>query len=383
MSDHIPDRRRSRRRFLAGLGIGTAALAGCTGSGGTKGGARDAGGGGGNATGDSSAVDEELPGTDGEPPTRDPDVELGNALAAFERNARSGGVGQDGIPAIDDPAIDGVGGGDALMESGDVVFGVELGREARAYPQHVLVWHEIVNDELGGTPMSVSYCPLTGTAIGFERGSTTFGVSGDLVNSNLIMYDRGTESRWPQVLGTAIDGPLKGEALREFPVTWTTWGRWKESHPETTTVTERTGYARDYGEDPYGSYNPQSGYYADGGPMFGVMNEDDRLDPKEVVIGTRGADGAIAFGKGRLREQGLIEGETGGTAYLIAYDPTLDTGYVYRNPDDEDVSVVEEGGYAVGDERYHADGLSLDRVSAFDAMWFAWAGFYPNTALLA
>lgn len=382
MSDRIPNRRLNRRRFLAGVGIAAAALAGCTGSGGTGDEARDADGNG-DGTAGSVDADDGLPGTEGEPSTRDPEVELANELAAFERNARSGGVGQDGIPAIDDPGIDDADGGDALMEPGDVIFGVELDGEARAYPQHVLVWHEIVNDELGGMPISVTYCPLTGTAIGFERGSTTFGVSGDLVNSNLIMYDRGTESRWPQVLGTAIEGPLKGEALREFPVTWTTWGRWKEAHPETTTLTERTGYARDYDEDPYGSYNPRSGYYAGGNAMFGVMNDDDRLDPKEVVIGTRGVDGAIAFGKDRLREAGLVEGETGGTAYLIAHDPTLDTGYVYRNPDGEDVSVDGEGSYAVNGEQYGVDGLPLDRVNAFDAMWFAWAGFYPDSALQA
>lgn len=381
MGHRIQNRRLGRRRFLAGAGIGASALAGCTGSGGAADGARDADGA--DGAGGSSAADEGLPGTEGEPPTRDPGVDLMNELATFERHARSGGVGQDGIPAIDDPAIDDAEGGDGLMEPGDVVFGVELDGEARAYPQHVLVWHEIANDELGGTTISVSYCPLTGTAIGFERGSTTFGVSGDLVNSNLIAYDRGTESRWPQVLGTAIDGPLEGRALREFPVTWTTWGRWKEAHPGTTTVTERTGYARDYDDDPYGSYNPRSGYYADGDSMFGVMNEDDRLDPKEVVIGTRGADGAIAFGKKRLREERLLEGETGGTTYLIAHDPTLDTGHVYRNPDDEDVSVDGEGSYAVGDGRYGADGLPLERVNAFDAMWFAWAGFYPDTALQA
>ncbi|WP_336345489.1 DUF3179 domain-containing protein [Halalkalicoccus ordinarius] len=380
MSDRIPNRRLDRRRFLAGVGI--AALAGCTGSGGTRDEPRDADGDGA-ANGDPSDTDEELPGTEGEPPTREPKVELADELAAFERNARSSGVDQDGIPAIDDPAIDDAEGGDGLMEPGDVVFGVELDGKARAYPQHVLVWHEIVNDELGGTPISVTYCPLTGTAIGYERGSTTFGVSGDLVNSNLIMYDRGTESRWPQVLRTAIDGPLEGRALREFPITWTTWGRWREAHPGTTAVTERTGYARDYGNDPYGSYGPRSGYYADGDSMFGVMNEDDRLDPKEVVIGMRGADGPIAFGKERLRSEGLIEGDVGGTPYLIAHDPTLDTGYVYRNPDDGDVSIDGEGSYAVGDERYDPDGFPLERVNAFDAMWFAWAGFYPDSALQA
>jgi hypothetical protein len=377
MSDRPPGHRPGRREFLLGAGAGISALAGCTGAGGATD-ARDAGG---DGESEPSGSDE-FPGSDGEPPVREQAVPLAYDLGAFERNARSGGVGQDGIPAVDDPAIGDVEAGDEMMDPGDVVFGVELGGEARAYPQHVLVWHEIANDELGGTPIAVTYCPLTGTAIGFERGSTTFGVSGDLVNSNLIAYDRGTESRWPQVLGTATAGPLERSALREFRVTWTTWERWTDAHPETTTITEETGYARDYDDDPYGSYNPRSGYYADGDPMFATMNEDDRLEPKEVVIGARSADGAFAVRRGRLREERLIGTEVGEAPSLVAYDPTLDTGYAYRNPEGAAVSVEGEG-YALGGEDYGADDLPLEGVNAFDAMWFAWAGFYPDTVLEA
>jgi hypothetical protein len=375
MSDRSPGRRPGRREFLLGAGAATTALAGCTGAGGTNRDARD-------TDGAEPSGSDGPPGSDGEPPTREAEVPLAYDLDAFERNARSGGVGQDGIPAIDDPAIGDVDTGDDLLDPGDVVFGVELDGEARAYPQHVLVWHEIANDELGGRPIAVTYCPLTGTAIGFERGSTTFGVSGDLVNSNLIAYDRGTESRWPQVLGTATAGPLEGSALREFRVTWTTWERWRDAHPETTTITEETGYARDYDDDPYGSYDPRSDYYADGDPMFATMSQDDRLEPKEVVIGARSPDGAIAVRKERLGEERLVEAEVGGTAYLVAYDPTLDTGYAYRNPDGETVS-VEGGGYALGKEEYGASDLPLEGVNAFDAMWFAWVGFYPDTVLEA
>lgn len=350
-------------------------LAGCTGRG--DGDApRDSGGEGGDAGGG------DLPGTD-ELPTREATVPLANELDAFERSARSGGVGQDGIPAIDDPSIGEISEGDELIESGDIVFGVSRNGEYRAYPQHILVWHEIVNDELGGEPLSVTYCPLTGTAIGFERGSTTLGVSGQLVNSNLIMYDRATESWWPQVLGTAVRGEHTGEALAEFRVTWTTWGRWTETHPETTVLTEETGYARNYDSDPYGEYNPEEGYYAEGSPMFGVMNEDDRLADKRVVVGARSEHGAIAFDKEHLREERLIEGILDESSYLGIYDPDLDTGYVYHNPEGE--SFESEGGAVVDEdgESHSASELPLESINAFDAMWFAWAAFYPDTELHA
>ncbi|MEM4781840.1 MAG: DUF3179 domain-containing protein [Halalkalicoccus sp.] len=365
-----------RRRFLAAGVAGAALLAGCTG------GDDDAPRGADGANGDASA-DGDLPGADGEVPTREATVPLADDLGAFERNARSGGVGQDGIPPIDDPAIGDVEEGDELMDGGDPIFGVERNGEYRAYPQHVLVWHEIANDELGGEPIAVTYCPLTGTAIGFERRTTTFGVSGQLVNSNLIMYDRATESWWPQVLGTAVRGDHTGRALEEFRVTWTTWERWRETHPETTVLTEKTGYARNYDSDPYGGYNPIEGYYEDGSPMFGVMNEDDRLPDKRVVIGARSRDGALAVEKERLRESRLVEADLDGTPYILAYDADLDTGYAYRNPDGMAFEADGEG-YTGEDGGSHPAGdLPLEPTNAFDAMWFAWAAFYPDTGLHA
>jgi hypothetical protein len=135
-------------------------------------------------------------------------------------------------------------------------------RRARAYPQRILVWHEIVNDTIGGLNLAVTYCPLTGTAIAFERGDTEFGVSGRLVNSNLIMYDRDTDTWFPQVLAIGIQGPHTGSALVERPMVWTTWQRWRAAHPETAVLSTETGFARNYNRDPYGAYNPRSGYYA-------------------------------------------------------------------------------------------------------------------------
>ncbi|WP_331235980.1 DUF3179 domain-containing protein [Natronorarus salvus] len=369
------ERRLTRRALLATMGVSTAALAGCTGSGSE----------GPYGTGDDGTDADRERGEDGDesedPPTREAVVPLEHDLESFTESVFSGGVSQDGIPSIDDPEFESMDEVDGRLDDGDPVFAVEVEGDARAYPQSILVWHEIVNDRVGGLDVAVTYCPLTGTAIGFERGRTEFGVSGRLVNSNLIMYDRAGESWWPQVLGTAIDGPNEGRALREVPVIWTTWERFRETYPDGAVLTERTGFSRDYDRDPYGAYNPKRDYYEDDGTMFRTMHEDGRHGQKEVFLGARGSDGALAVEKERLREDRLLETDVGGGSHLAAYDPDLDTGYVYRNPDGESVEVDGEG-YLVDGESHDAEDLPLERLNAFDAMWFAWVAFYPDTEVI-
>ena len=338
-------------------------------------GATSESGSGGTATGDVPVADERL--------------YLAYDTAELRGSSLSGGVGQDGIPSVDDPRFRPI--GEADLDDGEPVFGVVRNGEARAYPQYVLVWHEIVNDAIAGDPVAVTYCPLTGTAQGFERGDTEFGVSGRLVNSTLIMYDRATESRWPQMLATGIDGPLEGATLREFRVVWTTFGEWRAAHPDSEILTDETGYARRYGNDPYGSYDPLERYYRSDSTMFRPLSTPEHGHRKSVVIGARTGDGAVAFDKETLLAERVLEGSVpdggepagGGSAVVAVAEPTLSTGYVYRNPDG--LAVDPDG------SRYRIDGhsgafgapdLPLDRVLAFDAMWFAWAGFYPDTAFV-
>jgi hypothetical protein len=383
------NRRLSRRRAIALAGGGLAALAGCVGggndarsdaeSGNGNGNGGNGGGNGGDGSGNSGNSGQDDVGL----PLEEREVPLERSLEAFESNAISGGPGKDGIPSIDDPTFGGPDKGDEMLDPGDPVFGVVVDGEARAYPQHVLVWHEIVNDEFPDRNLAITYCPLTGTAIGFERGSVEFGVSGMLVNNNLIMYDRETDSWWSQVLGTGILGELQGNALREVRVIWTSWERWRETHPETKVLTESTGYARNYGGDPYGgSYNPRNGYYGNDQLLFDNLHEDDRYDRKEVFIGARSADGAVAFHKDRLREDRLLRATVGDVPYLAAYGPTLDTAYVYRNPEGAEFEPVEDG-YEGPDGTHAAAELPIEPVNAFDAMWFAWVAFYPETVVVA
>jgi len=210
-----------------------------------------------------------------------------------------------------------------------------------------------------------------------------------------VMYDRATDSRWPQMLATAISGPLSERSLREFSLAWTTWNEWQDAHPDTVVLTEETGHIRDYGSDPYGSYTPPGGYYADTGTLFAPLRESDRYHPKDVVVGARTPEGAIAFYEPALRKRGLLEGTTStatetatapetanGTPLLAAYDPTLDGATVYRNPDE--TAFEYRNGRVVGpDGNGHApDRLPLEEVISYDAMWFAWAGFYPNSTVV-
>jgi hypothetical protein len=363
----------SRRRFLAVAGL--SAVAGCTGS------ASEANSG--RATGTTTAASDGAgAGGSASVPTSDDRLVLPKSPSALHDDARSGGPPKDGIPSIDHPefvppdAVD-------YLDPGDPVFGVTRDGETKAYPQKILVQHEIVNDELGGTPVSVAYCPLTGTTQGFERGGTTFGVSGRLINNNLVMYDRATETWWPQILATSIPGPWNANpeiaSLREFRLVWTTWERWRRHNPGTKVLSTNNEHAKNYGRDPYGGYNPRRGYYENDRLLFPGPTTDGRFDKKTVVMGARTSKGSVAFLKETIRGEKLMTGELGGSPVVAAYDPRYDTAYVYRNP--EGRTYEYDGGTVVGpDGSGHAPAeLPLERIHTFDAMWFAWAGYYPDT----
>lgn len=278
-------------------------------------------------------------------------------LDELARSAVSGGPPKDGIPSIDEPEFVPVGEAGFLSDD-EPVFGLIRGGEIRAYPQQVLVFHEIVNDTVGGERIAVTYCPLTGTVIGFtglpDRPGLTFGTTGRLVNSNLLMYDRETDSEWPQVLGIAVSGELYGQRLLTVPLMWTSWRAWRTAHPDTRVLSADTGALRDYGNDPYGSYPDSSGYYAGGEPIFPVQHTDDRFPPKEVVIGVRSGAGQLAIPKDLVRRERSVEAEVGGTAVRAEWDAALNAARVVR-----------------------ADGS--DHPDFMDAMWFAWHAFYPRT----
>lgn len=300
----------------------------------------------------------------------------------YWRASLSGGPGKDGIPSIDNPRF--VAADKAGLGTDDIVMGVYLDGHARAYPRKILVWHEIVNDVIGDHNIAVTYCPLTGTGVGFYRGDTAFGVSGRLVNSNVLMYDRATDTYWSQIVAAAVHGPRTGQTLPEVRVIWTTWGRWLTRHPQTEVLSQRTGFARNYRRDPYGTYQPKGGYYTEQSrPIFPTMNESPLFPAKREVFGFRTAMEAVAIDKDVLRSNPVMRFEGKSNDFLILYDEGLDTAWVQgadhgELPDDKALDAVHFTA-----EGPVADALEgLTPVNGFDAFWFAWYAFYPQTVIL-
>jgi hypothetical protein len=300
---------------------------------------------------------------------------LPHRVEELRRFMMSGGPPPDGIPAIDDPRF--LEAGEARLDPADIVIGFEHGGEARAYPQHIMVWHEVVNDRVGGLNVAVTYCPLTATAQAFRRGRTTLGVSGQLLNSNMVLFDRSTDSYFSQIAGVGLTGEHRGRTLDEVNATWTTWERWRAAFPGTTVLSERTGHLRNYARDPYGSYNPPGGYYVEPGTIFPLMRRSDRHPDKEMVVGARTSEGSVYFVLADLARDAVQRTES----FIAVHDPALDTGHVYRKPAGEDppLSAGDGGLYELDGQVYGADGLPLEKVVAVEGFFFAWYAFYPDS----
>lgn len=266
----------------------------------------------------------------------------------------SGGPPKDGIPALDDPHTIPAGQAAHLAQS-DRVIGIHIGDQARAYPLSILDYHELVNDNVGGQPILVSYCPLCDSAVVFDRrtsrGELTFGVSGLLYNSNVLMYDRGaSESLWSQMKGQAISGPAVGERLRVLPMELTTWQSWHARHPETDVLSTRTGHQRDYRRSPYDNYFSQPAL------MFPVQPLSPRLPAKEPVLGIWDDQRAVAMTWSTLGDDQprRLQRQLGDKRFTVQADPESRT-----------LRVVEAD-----------QGLSW-----MNSLWFAWYAFRPHTEI--
>ncbi|MEM6867806.1 MAG: DUF3179 domain-containing protein [Cyanobacteria bacterium P01_C01_bin.121] len=200
----------------------------------------------------------------------------------------NGGPPKDGIPSIDAPEFDTA--ATTPFQEDELVIGMVLNGEAKAYPYNVMNWHEIVNDTVGGVNVTVTYCPLCDTIVAFERGDTTFGVSGKLYQSCLVMFDRADDSLYAQPWALGIMGSQVNQSLKRLPAVKTTLGAWVEQHPDSQILSMRTGHDRDYTRYPYGTY------YTDENIIFPVRNQH-RLahHPKEIVSYIWSADNATPF----------------------------------------------------------------------------------------
>jgi len=273
--------------------------------------------------------------------------DLSNPLVPADQIV-SGGPPKDGIPAIDEPGFL------KPFESKHIdantrVLGLNYNGIAKAYPISILNWHEIVNDEFKGQPISITYCPLCGTGMAFDASNTQgFGVSGLLYNSDMLLYDRKTESLWSQIMAKAISGELKGQHLNSLPLTQTTWSTWLTQHPDSLILSSETGYERDYDQSPYIGYPTSEVQY------FPTEHSDNRFKKKESVIGLvinkkQKVWPLSELNKAHLPYQDSLDGKS----ILVNYDSKSDMAWI----------VDEEN----------------KLLPAIRGFWFAWIAFYPDT----
>ena len=320
-------------------------------------------------------------------------------LARLKENVASGGPGKDGIPPIDNPKFVSTAEMDDQLKPDDKVFVLEYEGVTRVYPQPVLVWHEIANDEVAGEKLAVTYCPLTGSTVAVKGRSPageplTFGTTGSLVNSNLLMYDRETDSEWPQILGRSIVGRMQGKSLEEVPLVWTTWKQWKDRGTDAPVLSTDTGHFRSYGTDPYGSYTASDkGYYEDSSTFFEVLAESDRLDAKEVVVGIKSGNKRHAISKKTALKKGVWNLNLDGKPVVAVADSDLETVRIFDRIQDGNTLEFEPGsGGDLVDRKNRTwsrkglalvgpDGTFLPAANFYEVMWFAWYAFYPETRL--
>lgn len=266
---------------------------------------------------------------------------------------RSGGPPPDGIPPIDDPVYVSVAEADEWVDDNELALAITYDGVTRAYPLQIMVWHEIVNDHFGDERVLITYCPLCGTGIAYKPvvngEEVEFGTSGKLWQSNLVMYDRLTDSYWTQIDGVSIMGSQAGEQLEAVPIDTVVWGEWKEEHPGAAVLSQDTGHIRDYGRDPYGSY------YEDSFLIFPVHEQDDRVHAKTVVYSFVLNGQAAAYRASDVREEGVIEDEVGGVGVRLVQESD---GTVTVTRDDTGSVIAQERGF-----------------------WFSWYAFHPDTLL--
>ena len=265
-----------------------------------------------------------------------------------------GGPPRDGIPSIDSPRF--VSAGDAdFLDNDDRVLGLELGGHSKAYPVRILNRHEIVNDQLNGRPVVVTYCPLCGSGVAFlaRVGYRTlkFGVSGLLYNSDVLLYDRQTDSLWSQISRQAVNGSLKGQKLTQLPLEHTSWEDWRDRHPGTQVLSTKTGLGSiNYDHDPYAAYKRSNQIW------FPVSNADGRLRRKAWVLGVTVGDSVRAYPFEKLMKSSqTVHDMIGDVAVRIEFDARHEIA-----------------------RAFDSDDKLLDSIQLY---WFAWAAFHPDTTV--
>lgn len=315
----------------------------------------------------------------------------------------------DGIPAIDEPRCLPTGAVDFLTDNAPVVV-VEVNGDARAYPLEILTWHELVNDTIGGEPITVSYCPLCNSAIAYDRRVgeriLDFGTSGSLTQSSMVMYDRQTETLWTHFDGTAVAGELAGAELRFLSSAVVSWADFRDRFPDGLVLSRDTGFDREYGLNPY------PGYEDDADPIQRFITDavDPRLPAKERVIGLEADGEAVTVRHRDVFDDGVVALEFAGrpvTVWNLPGTASAIEGVRVSGGDDVGstaVFVAEAAGQTLSfsrtgdgfvDDQTGSSwsifgvaedgplvGTQLEAVTHLDTFWFAWGTFHPGAAIV-
>ncbi len=365
------------------------------------------------STGGETAADEATPQPDGLPPAEpffwEPDGNPDAPSLISLDEIIPGGPPPDGIPPIDQPQYTSIAEADEWLEDQEPVLVLEIDGTARAYPIQILTFHEIVNDVLAGQPVLVTYCPLCNSGLAFDptiRGETLdFGTSGRLFQSNLIMYDRQTQSLWSQFTGQAVTGPLIEEELERLPLGLVAWQDFIAAHPDGDVLSRDTGHSRDYGTNPYVGYDSSADPFLFSGPT------DDTLPQMARVVATGGAEDPTAVPLDALRSELAINTDIAGQPVVAWWTPgtssALDSRAIaegtdvgatgvfvrvvdgrtltFEPGDDQDFTDVETGstwnvlGQATSGS---LAGSQLTRLPSDDTFWFVQFAFRPETRLV-
>ncbi len=303
-----------------------------------------------------------------------------------------GGVIKDGIPALTNPKL--IAASDATyLKDSDLVFGISINGDVRAYPLRILDWHEMFNDVIGGVPVSLAYCTLCGSGILFETAVTgqaapfVFGSSGFLFRSNKLMYDSATHSLWNQFTGRPVVGPLTGSGieLKTRAVVITPWGDWKARHADSKVLALETGYKRDYGSGAaYGSY------FASDGLMFPTNVDETRLKQKDYVFALRSSGNEAAWPLSLFTGGAVINDRAGVVDIVMIGDAAARTVRAYRSEalifeKGTTADSVNQGGdvWAVTEDALVGpQGKTLARLPGHIAYWFAWSSYFGKSGVL-
>lgn len=305
---------------------------------------------------------------------------------------RWGGVLQDGIPPLRQPrmlAADQA----SYLEDDNIVFGIEVNGDARAYPKRILAWHEMFVDNIGGTDFAGVYCTLCGAVILYRTNHNgtrhDLGTSGFLYRSNKLMYDKATQSLWNTTWGEPVIGPLVDQGIRlerSYLVT-TTWGEWKRRHPDSKVLSLDTGYSRDYGEGVAYQH-----YFETDKLMFSISTSDNRLKNKDEILALTFPEyskDTMAISASFLRDKPVYANRLGSVEFVVLTDSS-GANRVYETKNhrfamyDQDVSLIDSEGmkWQLSENELKSGDLTLARLPAHRAFWFGWHSAFPDTQLV-